>query len=259
MTQPGAPAGAEPITRERYSHAGCTPLDADLARRTADQRGGFFLQHLRPDMRVLDCGCGPGSVTIGLAQAVAPGNVLGVDIEPRQIEAARALSAQRSVPNVQFETANIYELPYPDGSFDAVYAQALLVHLSNPAAALKEMRRVLKPGGFAGVVDGDLGCMLVGPECVAIEKLVALQARAIAFHGGNPFYARNLRPLMHEAGFTPTEANASIFSFGSGDSAGQSAAEMLKVRFQGPIENTVLEQYWATRLEIDAMLAELNA
>jgi SAM-dependent methyltransferase len=210
-------------------------------------------------MRVLDCGCGPGSVTIGLAEAVAPGDAFGIDIEPRQVEAARALAAQRSARNVQFKTGSIYELPFPDASFDAVYAQALLVHLSAPVAALKEMRRVLKPGGFAGVVDGDLGCMLIGPASAAIEKLVALQARAIAFHGGDPFYARNLRPLMHDGGFRPTEANATIYSFGSGDSAGRSAADMLKARFQGPIENTVLEQHWATRSEIDAMVAELEA
>jgi ubiquinone/menaquinone biosynthesis C-methylase UbiE len=65
----------------RRRTAGAPP---DLARRAADQRGGFFLQHLRPRMRMLDCGCGPGSVTIGLAEAVAPGDAFGIDIEPRQ-------------------------------------------------------------------------------------------------------------------------------------------------------------------------------
>jgi SAM-dependent methyltransferase len=117
------------------------------------------------------------SISTGRAAAVAPGGAFGIDIEPRQVGAARALAAQRSARHVQFETGSIYELPFPDASFDAVYAQALLVHLSAPVAALNEMRRVLKPGGFAGVVDGDLGCMLIGPASAAIEKLVALQAR----------------------------------------------------------------------------------
>ena len=210
-------------------------------------------------MRVLDCGCGPGAVTIGLAKAVEPGEVVGVDIEARQIEAARALAAQRGVENVRFETGSVYGLPFPDRAFDAVYAQSLLVHLAEPIEALKELRRVLKPGGLAGIVDGDLGVVLVAPPSPAWENLVALQARGMAFHGGNAFYARTLRPMLHMAGFEPTEAGAEFYSFGSGESAGRQAVDTMRVRFQGPIQRTVLEQQWATQAEIDAAFADLDA
>ena len=250
--------GLRPATRERYSHTGDTGLDADLVRRTAEQRGRFFLQHLRPGMRVLDCGCGPGAVTVGLAQAVGHGEVVGVDIEARQVEAARALAIQRGVGNARFETASVYELPFPDQSFDAVYSQALLLHLAEPGEALKEMRRVLRPGGFAGVADGDLGFVLVAPPSAALDRLVSLLTRGMAFYGANPFYARHLRPMLHQAGFQPTEAGGEIYGFGSGDAAGRQAVEQLRIRFQGPIQRAVIEQQWATEAEIDALYGDLE-
>jgi ubiquinone/menaquinone biosynthesis C-methylase UbiE len=237
---------------------GDTGLDVDLVRRTADQRGRFFLQHLRPGMRVLDCGCGPGSVTIGLAQAVGHGEAVGVDIEARQVDAARALSRQRGIANAQFQTASVYKLPFADKSFDAVFSQALLVHLAEPVEALKEMRRVLRPGGFAGIVDADFGFAIVAPPSAAIDRLMSLLTRGMAFHGGNPFYARQLRPMLHQAGFEPTEGGAEFYSFGSGDAAGRQAVEQLRIRFQGPIQRTVIEQQWSTEHEIDALYTDLD-
>jgi SAM-dependent methyltransferase len=245
--------------REAYAHVDAPSFDTDLARRTAGQWGSFFLQHLRPNMRVLDCGCGPGPVTLGLAEAVAPGETVGIDTDPRQIAAATALALEGGVSNVRFELGSIYELPFPDASFEAAYAQSVLLHLSDPLAALKELRRVLKPGGVAGIVDGDLGCYLVAPAEPAIEKWWALQARGIEHHGGNPFYARNLRSLLHEAGFERTEGSATAVSLGAGDSAGRTAADVLRARFRGAIENTVIDQGWATRGEVDAMDAALSA
>ena len=83
-------------------------------------------------MRLLDCGCGPGSVTLGLAEAVALAEVVGVDIERGQVQAASALARERHVENVRFEVGSIYKLPFPDSSFDALYAQSVLLHLREP-------------------------------------------------------------------------------------------------------------------------------
>src|SRR5262245_55267760 len=104
---------------ESYSHRGNPAFEAEMALRTADKEGAFFLPFLRPGMRVLDLGCGPGSLTLGLAQAVAPGEAIGVDLQPSQVAQAQALSAARGGMNVRFEVADVYRLPFPDGSFDA--------------------------------------------------------------------------------------------------------------------------------------------
>jgi SAM-dependent methyltransferase len=142
---------------ESYSHLGNPAFEAELVLRTASQEAAFFLPFLRPGMRVLDLGCGPGSITLGLAEAVAPGETVGVDVQPSQVAQAQALSASRGVMNVRFEVADVYRLPFPDGSFDAVFAHAVLMHLREPVRALLEVRRVLRPGGIAGVRDSDWG------------------------------------------------------------------------------------------------------
>ncbi len=82
----------------------------------------FFLPHLQPGTTLLDCDCGPGALTLGLAEAVAPGQAVGIDLEPRMIERAVALATERQVANVRFQTANICDLPFPDGSFDALFS-----------------------------------------------------------------------------------------------------------------------------------------
>ena len=71
---------------ELYEHQGCATFEAELAKRMASQEAAFLLPHLRAGMHVLDAGCGPGSITLGLAAAVAPGEVVGIDIQPSQVE-----------------------------------------------------------------------------------------------------------------------------------------------------------------------------
>jgi ubiquinone/menaquinone biosynthesis C-methylase UbiE len=105
-------------------------------------------------MRLLDCGCGPGSITVDLAHAVAPGEAIGIDLREDALAQGRALARAREIANVTFETASVYQLPYADSSFDAAFACAVLQHLATTLAALKEMRRVLKPKGVIGIVDG---------------------------------------------------------------------------------------------------------
>jgi ubiquinone/menaquinone biosynthesis C-methylase UbiE len=135
---------------ESYSQRANPVFEAELALRTAAKEGAFFLPYLRPGMRLLDLGCGPGSITLGLAEKVAPGEVVGVDLQPSQVAQAQELSAARGVKNVRFEIADVYRLPFPDASFDAVFAHVVLMHLREPVRALMEMRRVLRPGGIVG-------------------------------------------------------------------------------------------------------------
>jgi SAM-dependent methyltransferase len=118
---------------------------AAFLRRTG-QVASFLAPHLRAGMRLIDCGCGPGSITIDLARMVAPGEVVGIDRRQASLSDARTFARERGVANVAFELANVYQLPFPDRSFDAAFACALLQHLAAPLAALKEMRR---GAGFA--------------------------------------------------------------------------------------------------------------
>jgi ubiquinone/menaquinone biosynthesis C-methylase UbiE len=92
-----------------------------MSRRTFESHGQFFASHLCPGARVLDCGCGPGTITIGIASAVAPGLVVGVDFAESQIEKARSNAAVHGAKNASFQTASCYALPFADFSFDGCF------------------------------------------------------------------------------------------------------------------------------------------
>ena len=252
--------GAERIvpSREAYVHRTNAAVTASIASRTASREAGFFLPHLRSGMQLLDCGCGPGSITVGLAEAVAPARVIGIDLNPGQLAAARDLAASRKMTRVRFVLADLYALPFPDASFDATFAHAVLQHLREPARALAEIRRVLRPGGMAGVCDGDWGCCLVVPATPLLEHMQALEIRTRHFHGGNVYYARNLRRLLLEAGFARTEAAATCGSTGTLTETRRDAAFGV-ARFRGSFAETVLSQGWADSAELEAMYSELLA
>lgn len=143
MTDISSPPTAEMQFR-RPSHAG----------RSAETQAAFFLPHLRPGMDLLDLGCGPGSITIGLADRVAPGHTVGFDRFP-------GLPAES--PTTTLVTGDAYDLPFPDNSFNAIFASALLQHLADPLAALVEARRVARPGAVIGLVDADWDGQLLYP------------------------------------------------------------------------------------------------
>jgi ubiquinone/menaquinone biosynthesis C-methylase UbiE len=85
-----------PTRQRRYGPVFTPATVQHYASRTAVQQAAFFLPHLRlrPGMSLLGCGCGPGTITTGLAQAVAPGQVVGIDIEPNLVEHASVLSRE---------------------------------------------------------------------------------------------------------------------------------------------------------------------
>jgi len=119
-----------------------------MERRSASLEAGHVVNFVKPDSRILDVGCGPGSITIDLAELVSDGHVTGLDISDGQFERARALAKERGLENVTFQMGDAYELPFEDESFDIVCSNTLLMHLSDPARGIAEMKRVLKPGGY---------------------------------------------------------------------------------------------------------------
>jgi ubiquinone/menaquinone biosynthesis C-methylase UbiE len=181
-----------------------------MSRRSAGNEAGFVLPHLRPGMRVLDCGSGPGTITLGLAEAVAPAEVVGIDLSPTQVERARALATERGAENVRFEVGNVYELPFADGSFDVVFANAVLMHLRDPVAALREWRRVVRSGGM--VAARDHGVRLSEPRTSAIERLDELFSKVAQVTIGrpNPAIGMRHRQLLLEAGFHRAEGFADV-------------------------------------------------
>jgi ubiquinone/menaquinone biosynthesis C-methylase UbiE len=178
-----------------------------MAGHTAEIHAGFFLPVLRPGWRLLDAGCGPGTITLGLARQVAPGQVIGIDVEESQFEHVRK-QAEREGLNLELRKASVYDLPFQSSSFDAVFAHGLIESLSDPAAAIAELRRILKPGGVIGLRAGDLGGLLLdsaseGPS-QAFAAYMANQKK-----DSDPNIGRKLGRLLQTGGFRVLKRSAS--------------------------------------------------
>jgi len=241
---------------EVYTLSGTEAQEAYVGTRTAAVWVPFFLPHLRPGMSLLDCGCGVGSITLDLAERVAPGQVVGVDLDESQLATARAEAERRGISNVRFEAASIYDLPFPAASFDAALAHTLLFHLSDPARALRALHRMLKPGGVACVSDDDWSTVVFSPADPLVERGWEIAVRLIQHSGGKPFYARHLRGLMQEAGFTRVVGHAI-----AADHYGTLAATRTQARFFESVlsipavKEMILSEGWAEEAEIEQIRA----
>jgi ubiquinone/menaquinone biosynthesis C-methylase UbiE len=244
---------------ERYVHGYGTWTRQWMSERTAKRDLAFLLPHLQPGMDVLDCGCGPGSITVGLAEIVSRGNVVGVDIEPRQIDAARAAAIERGLANVRFDQASVYELPYPDASFDVAVAHFLIEHVSEPVQALREIHRVLRPGGIAAIKDPYYPAFAFRPQLPANQRYEELAAKVRAHNGASDKYAADLRACLLEAGFERTDATAGILTVANGALGASTFRLIRENQLREPaFRDTVIKQGWATEGELDVVLKGIS-
>ena len=247
------PAASTPYYTLGYSDATVRSLQT----RTLDVCASFFLPYLRPGMMVLDCGCGPGSLTIEIAELVAPGQVVGIDIEPGQCARAQELAAARGIANVRFEPADVYALPYPDATFDAVFSHALVTHLADPMRAFAESRRVLKPTGVLAVSVNDYEAVAWSPAGSAAERLGELYPRVMAHNGGNRLRAGLLRGALLEAGFVRVEGYGGAQAVGTPEQVRRYAANWATVAQGAGLVEIVLSQGWADEAEMAALPDEI--
>ncbi|MEU5682720.1 SAM-dependent methyltransferase [Streptomyces venezuelae] len=185
--------------------------------RTAANSAAYLVGSLKPHMTVLDIGCGPGTITADLAALVPDGRVTGVDRAPGILERARATAAERGLDNVEFAVADVHELDYPDDSFCVVHAHQVLQHVGDPVRALREMRRVCKPGGIVAVRDADYEAMTWHPRTPVLDEWLDLYRKVARANGGEPDAGRRLKSWALEAGFTDITATADTWCYSSQD------------------------------------------
>lgn len=203
----------DPISPETYTLGYSDAAMRFVSRRSFESHAAFFAPFLRPDAVVLDCGCGPGSITLGLARHVSDGRVTGIDMDPGQIETAGRRARGERVANALFMTGSVYALPYADAAFDAVFSHALFEHLAHPVDAARECLRVLKPDGVMGVVTPDWEAFVVAPDSPEVRSALADYCRRQADNGGDPGVGRKLATILTEAGFTNARMAARFENF----------------------------------------------
>ncbi|KAI8627422.1 S-adenosyl-L-methionine-dependent methyltransferase [Xylariaceae sp. FL1651] len=169
---------AQPKQASNYTQGYSNCTIATHQRRTAESDAAFVLPYIKKTDHILDAGCGPGTITTGLAKHASEGQTIGLDISAAVLQKARSLAAEANVPtqgpgSVVFEEGNILEgLAYPDNTFDVIYCSQVFGHMpppDMPLRALVELRRILKPGGILATRDG-LGQQFF-PQSLQVDRL----------------------------------------------------------------------------------------
>ena len=184
-------------------------LDA-LMRRTADTNAAHLLPYLKPGMRILDVGCGPGNISVGLAQAVAPGELHGIDNEESQVNVARAIAARYQQENAIFHVSDAGSLPFEDGYFDAVHFHDVLMHIPATQLVLAESKRVLKPGGVISCREMICESCFTYPDFGILRRTWDMFEDVIATGDGHPQMGKDLKTQLHGAGFVDSRISASF-------------------------------------------------
>ncbi len=202
---------------DRYTHGHHESVLRSHLRRTPENSASFLLAHLSPGLALLDVGCGPGNITAGLAERLVGGSVIGIDRSEEVIARAREQYPTSPPRDVTFRVGDVYELDFPDESFDIVYAHQVLQHLVRPIEALKEMRRVLRPDGLLAVRDADFGGFVWAPRNPLLDRWLDLYHQLTRRNGAEADAGRMLKGWVQAAGFQNLTVTSSTWTYESAD------------------------------------------
>ena len=179
-------------------------------RYSAERSAKYLMPHLRPGMRLIDVGCGHGVLSMGLARAVAPGELHGVDLIESRIRLAETIARENGLSNASFHVGDPLALPFEDDSFDVAHCHNVLTYIPDTGATLAEIRRVLKPGGIVACRELITDSCFTEPDYGVLGRAWALYEDILAADDAHPQMGKDLKGRLVEAGFENIEVSASF-------------------------------------------------
>jgi SAM-dependent methyltransferase len=243
------------VTSPRYTHGHDDTVLRSHRTRTVENSAAYLVPELRAGRSVLDVGSGPGTITVDLAERVAPGRVTALETSEGALGLSRAEVERHGCSTVDFAVGDVHALDFPDASFDIVHAHQVLQHVADPVAALREMVRVCRPGGVVAARDGDYGAFTWCPGSAGLDHWRDLYRAAARANGGEPDAGRQLLRWAHAAGCQDVTASASTWCYATPESR-QEWGGMWAARITGSaIADQLVNNGMATRADLQAISA----
>ncbi|MGL5808493.1 MAG: methyltransferase domain-containing protein [Nocardioides sp.] len=208
--------------------------------RTAENSVAYLLPHLRPGLRLLDIGSGPGTITADLAALVAPGEVVALEVSEETAGLTRTELDRRGVA-ATVVVGDVRGLSFPDEHFDVVHAHQVLHHVADAVQALREMARVARPGGLLAVRETDYAGKVWHPPSALLDRWLELFDGAARRNGGEPNAGRHLLAWARAAGLADARVGTSTWCFST------------------PEDRAFWGGMWADRMTDSALAAQLVA
>lgn len=215
--------------------------------RTVANSAAYLAEHLTAGAHLLDVGAGPGTITVDFATRV--GRVTATEIDDSALSLSQSLAAERGLTNIDFSVEDVHALGFPDDTFDIVHAHQVLQHVGDPVQALREMRRVAKPGGLVAARDADYAGFIWFPLLPELDEWLRLYREAARANGGEPDAGRRLLGWARAAGFTDVTATASTWCYASPDE---------RAWWGGMWADRILESALARQLTRDGMATDAD-
>ena len=229
-----------------------------LHRRNAENSAAYLLPHLKPGIRLLDLGCGPGTITVGLAAAVSPGEVHGIDMEETQIALAQSASQAGNHTNATFQVGNALSLPFEDDYFDVVHAHAVAMHIPDTPALMAEAMRVLKTGGIFATRDLIAESSFIEPGTDGLREAWTVFTNLMQGNGAHPELGKEIKGVLIDCGFTDIRCSASFDSYGTAEDLEFYYQFILDWFFSEQLIERVTGLGIATREKFDLWRSELD-
>ena len=201
------------MDRDTYTHGHQDAVLRSHRWRTADNSAAYLVALLRAGDRVLDVGCGPGTLTADLARRVAPGTVVGIDVAASVVAEATDYARASGVANVTFEVGDVRDAGFAPGSFDVVHAHQVLQHLRDPVGTLATMAGLARPGGVVAVRDSDYAGFVWAPALAGLERWRAVYSAVARRNGAEPDAGRHLPAWARAAGLSDATYGSSTWTF----------------------------------------------